>query len=188
MTFDCCFKNNRICVSQIFSFSSTNVSPTLTYLVAPSPNRNVTSGLPPGTLPRPPVPSISALAMHMMMMMMMHMIVMTAARIVRSRNMAAILSLFHAPILFLRAPGNLLLLRLLHLNRLLHSFALSVVLVWTSGARWFSSRPMTMTRRRANVDVISVQFCAAFNARWACKEVEGEGFPSSATLFFGPAA
>lgn len=135
VTSDCCFKNNRICVSQIFSFSSTNVSPTMAYLVAPSPNRNVASGLPPGTLPRPPVPSISALAMHMMMMMMMHMIVMTAARIVRSRNMAAILSLFHAPILFLRAPGKLLLLRLLHLNRLLHSFALSVVLVWTSGAR-----------------------------------------------------
>lgn len=163
------------------------------YLVTPSPGRNITSGLPPRTLPRPPVPSIGSLAVQVMMMVMVHVIVVAAAGIVRGGHMAAILPLFHAPILLLWAPANLLLLLLLRLllRRLLHGYRrvpLPVVLVRASRARRFPPRPVTMARRWTQLNAVPVRIRAPFHARAASQKVEGERLPSSAPLLLGPTA
>lgn len=123
-----------------------------------------------------------------MMMMVMHVVVMTAAGIVRRGHVARILSRFHSPILFLRAPRNLLLLLLLHLHRLLSRLAFSVILVRTFGTRWFNSRSMTVTRWRADLDAVCEEFCGSLEVHRASQKVQGEGFPSSATLFLAPAS
>lgn len=116
------------------------------------------------------------------------MVVVAAAGIVRSWHMAAVLSLFHAPVFLLRTSNDLLLL--LHLHRLLlRGFALlPVVLMRAPGVRGLPSGSMTMTRGRTNLGVVPVQLRAALDARCATQEFQSEGLPSSATFFLGPTA
>lgn len=121
----------------------------------------------------------------MMMMMMIHMVMMTTARIIRRRNMASIFSLIHAPILFLRASGDLLLL-LLRLYRLLSSFPFPVVFMRTPGARRFSPRSVPMAGRRTDLGTVPVRFRTALDVLRASKEVQSEGLPASPTLFLAP--